>query len=281
MASMKNKKIILLLLLLILAALAYFGWNSMNEQKSNPTADEPKVTVPAPLGTTDDSHIGEEDHDDHAHDKTAETPTFDKAAKGTVYNLPESPLVGVRAVGDPNAPIVIQEFFSLTCNHCAEFHNNVFADLKSKYIDTGKVYFIFEEFPLNGPALYGSKIARCLPEERYTGFISMLFKTQDKWAFSGNFKESLKQNAMLAGMSENDFNRCFDDKELQKAIGERLQLASDNYKVKSTPSFVINYGERALRGSQPIQSFDAVIEELMADSSKPDSSFMEADVSNN
>jgi len=177
---------------------------------------------------------------------------------GTVTQLPTSDVLGVRGVGNPDAPVQVREYFSLTCNHCADFHKNTFPQLKSKYIDTGKIYFIYEEMPLNGPALYGSMIARCLPEERYSEFVGLLLETQADWAFGGNFKEALQKNAALAGMGEEDFNACFENEELRLAIADNIDKSSQAWKIGSTPSFVFNNGERILRGGQPIEVFDAV-----------------------
>lgn len=185
--------------------------------------------------------------------------------KGTVQELPVNPLLGRRGVGDPNAPIKIQEFYSLTCNHCATFHKDIYPLLKEKYIDTGKVYFVYEEFPLNGPALYGSMIARCLPTEGYVGFIGLLLKNQDIWAFSGDFKDALRQNSMLAGMGPEEFDACFNNKELQKAIGLNIKTASELWKISSTPTFVFNDGEMILRGSHNLDNFDTVIADLLAE----------------
>lgn len=192
------------------------------------------------------------------------TPSADSVSEiGVVTVLPSLPTLGLRGVGDPNAPIKIQEFFSLTCNHCADFHTGPYQEIKTKYIDTGKVYFIFQEFPLNGPALYGSMISRCMPEARYESFVDLLLRNQDVWAYSGDFKSSLMQNAKLAGMSEEEFETCFNNKELQQEIATNIAAASEAYKISSTPSFVFNDGERIMRGGKNMAAFDAVIEELM------------------
>ena len=199
----------------------------------------------------------------HSHGGTTHSHADDNnEGEKNIHELTIRPELGVRSLGNKDAPVKIQEFFSLTCNHCAAFHTGTYQELKKKYIDTGKVYFVYEEFPLNGPALYASMIARCLPEERYAGFIDLLLRNQDKWAFSGDFKASLKQNAALVGMSEEEFETCFNDKDLQKAIGANIQEASEAWGVSSTPSFVINNGEEKLRGGQEIGTFDEVIMRL-------------------
>ena len=270
MSSNKKSMGSVLLLLLVFLAIAAASWFYFSGQQGGEDATGQAVQTAA-----DDDHSGH-DHDDHSghdheghdhhdhsgHDHGANAHSVGE--KGKIHDLTIKPNLGRRGLGDPNAPVQIQEFFSLTCNHCATFHEGAFQELKSKYIDTGKVYYVFEEFPLNGPALYGSMVARCLPEERYEGFIDLLLKNQDSWAFGGDFKNSLKQNAKLAGMSDEEFEACFTNKALQADVAQNVKEASEVWKISSTPSFVLNKGERIMRGGASIKDFDAVISELMS-----------------
>ncbi|MEM6811878.1 MAG: thioredoxin domain-containing protein [Pseudomonadota bacterium] len=249
-----NTKI--LIVLLVLSVIAAGGYYYM-QQGASEAPDQVEIPVSS-LPSIDEAEEETEVMD------TTETPKtnlneVDLGEAGQKRNLPVNESLGVRGLGDPNAPVKIQEFFSLTCNHCATFHTGTFQELKRKYIDTGKVYFVYEEFPLNGPALYASKIARCLPEDKYAGYISVLLRDQTVWAFGGDFKSDLKQRAVLAGMSEEDFEACFNNEELQTAIGEQIDAAMDIFRIRSTPTFVFNDGERILRGGQNIESFDGII----------------------
>src|SRR5690606_7697965 len=97
-----------------------------------------------------------------------------------------------RSMGDANAPVKMKEYMSLTCSHCASFHNNVLPELQ-KFVDSGELYIEFNEFPLNAPALRASMIARCLPESRYNGFVKLLFSTQDVWATTPDYMTALRQ----------------------------------------------------------------------------------------
>lgn len=261
MSTSKKLIVALIVLLLILT-----GWFFMNKNMDNTGND---VIAEQPLAgamTTTDIATG----------GNVTSAARSVGDKGTVTNIAVDPLLGRRGVGDPNAPVQVREYFSLTCNHCADFHKTTYQELKSKYIDTGKVYFIYEEFPLNGPALFGSMIARCMPEERYTGFVDILLRNQDSWAFSGDFRSALQQNAKLAGMSDADFEACFNNKDLQKAIANNISKASDAWEVSSTPSFVFNDGVRIFRGSKSLEDFDSVIAELMGTTTpKEASSFIE------
>src|SRR5690606_17709602 len=98
-----------------------------------------------------------------------------------------------KTLGDPNAPVTIVEYASLTCSHCASFHQETFGPLKEKYIDTGKVYFVFREFPLDPLATAAFMIARCTPEGSYFPMIETLFENQRRWAFTNDPVEALFQ----------------------------------------------------------------------------------------
>lgn len=259
--------ILAVILFLLVAGGSWFYFTKQqtaNDEMSPTSAENAEMPEDEEVATETEEHDG---HDHHGHDHGMDSSI--SVEDGTVYNPPADPILGERGLGDKNAPVTIREYFSLTCNHCASFHTTVYQQVKEKYIDTGKVYFIYEEFPLNGPALYGSMIARCLPEERYAGFIDILLRNQDDWVFGGDFKEALKQNAGLAGMSEEEFNACFENKELQGAIAANIKEGTDNWNISSTPSFVLNNGRKIIRGGKTIESFDAAIEWLLNNPEEP------------
>ncbi len=247
MADKNKSTIIIVIVLILLIVGGAFLFTTLND---NTLEDDVTVTQ------NNDNDTGE--FDDLMTNDTTATTNANIGEAGTVTDIDVPEILGVRAIGNPDAPVQVREYFSLTCNHCAAFHESTFKQLKSKYIDTGKVYFIFEEMPLNGPALYGSMIARCLPEARYPEFVSMLLKTQADWAFGGDFKASLQKSAALAGMNEDEFNACFENEELRTAIAENIDASAQAWNITSTPSFVFNNGERILRGSQDIGAFDAI-----------------------
>src|SRR4051812_12613573 len=88
------------------------------------------------------------------------------------------PSVPERILGNPKAPVTVEEFVSLTCPHCAEFYISVLPQLEKNYIDTGKVRFILRDFPLDGIGLRAAVLARCMPEDEYYPFIDVLYKNQ-------------------------------------------------------------------------------------------------------
>lgn len=167
-----------------------------------------------------------------------------------------------RTLGNPDAPVKIEEFASLSCPHCADFHTHVFPKLKSEYIDTGKVYFTFTDFPLNAPALEGALIARCLPEARYFKFLSFLFEKQADWAFDGMHTQYLKQNARLLGLGEEDANECLSNEKLRMGMVSKMQEAQKQHQVNSTPSFVIN-NSKVVSGGQSFEAFKEEIDALL------------------
>lgn len=262
MSSNKKSLGSLLFLLLIFVLIAGGSWFFFSKKNMNNLEDTKNAIAEQITDKMNDDYHDE--HDDHNHSSTQATSNSDMiGTKGKIHELNPPAIYGHRGVGNPEAPVKIQEFFSLTCNHCANFHKEQYQDIKKKLIDTGKVYFIYQELPLNGPALYGSMIARCLPTERYAGFIDLLLRQQDEWAFGGDFKAALMQNAKLAGMSEEEFNTCFNNKDLQKAIATNIKEASDTWKINSTPSFVFNDGERVLYGAQSYEKMEQLVNQLI------------------
>ena len=165
---------------------------------------------------------------------SALTPMLARAA--------ESSAEGIRALGNADAKVQVHEFFSLTCTHCAAFSNTTFAQVKAELIDTGKIRFIYHDFPLDQLALTAAMIARTLPAERYEPFIRALFANQDRWAFSrqANPTEELWKTAALAGMARATFDTAIANTELKNWIVAQQTADQTKYGIDATPSFVIN-----------------------------------------
>ncbi len=152
------------------------------------------------------------------------------------------PRLTERAIGKPDAPVKVEEWFSLTCTHCADFQRVTFPRVRAELIDTGRVRYIWKDFPLDQVALNAAMIARALAPERYEPFITTLLATQDRWAFARgvNSTEELAKLAALAGLSRQTFDATLADTELKKAILTAQDEAERKLGVSSTPSFVIN-----------------------------------------
>ena len=154
----------------------------------------------------------------------------------------ESAWMGERAIGSPAAKVTVLEFFSLTCTHCAHFANTTFPKVKSDLIDTGKVRYVYRDFPLDQVALTAAMVARTLPAERYEPFVNALFANQDRWAFNrqANPTEEMWKIAALAGMSRATFDAEIANTELKDWILTQQQADQTKYKISATPSFAIN-----------------------------------------
>jgi protein-disulfide isomerase len=176
-----------------------------------------------------------------------------------VAELHKPPAIGDMALGaGENAKVTLIEYASATCPHCAAFHNDAWKKLKAEYVDTGKIRFIFREFPLNDAALAAFMIARAAPKESYFPLIDVLFATLDTWA--QNPAQGLLNIAKQAGFSEDKFNQTLRDQALAKGIME-IQQAGTKFGVKGTPTFFIN-GE-VYDGERTYEAMKAAIDPLL------------------
>lgn len=161
-------------------------------------------------------------------------------AQANMAELAKPGPLGDKILGKENAPVTVIEYASLTCPHCEHFHSTVYPTLKSKYIDTGKVRFIFREFPRDPVDIGAFMLARCAPGDRYFPMIDVLFDQQKNWAFT---KESAKQLLMIAkqaGFTEESFDKCLSDNKLAEEIRNVGKRGYEEFKVDSTPTLFIN-----------------------------------------
>jgi len=271
-----NKKSIfpLILFLLFLLLIGVFGYNFLKNLQSDkaPLVGDVSSSVESTLDGAVDGvgnavgAIGD-----------AASDTMDKAEDGlqslidgdvpsyanAVTTVNTAALLQERGIGDPNAPLKVVEHSSLTCVHCGSFHQNAYKEIKKNYIDTGKVHLTFSDFPLNGPAVTASMVARCVPESRYFDFIQFLFERQDDWAYKANYATYLKQNSQLTGLNGESFDNCVANEELKNGILNRMKEIQDGGKVRSTPTFVIN-GETVLSGAHPYEYFAKIFDAELA-----------------
>jgi protein-disulfide isomerase len=169
------------------------------------------------------------------------------------------------ALGPIDAKVTVVEYASMTCGHCAHFTKDVWPEFKKKYVDTGKVRYIFREFPLDNLAAAASMLARCTGGDKAFPLIEVLFEKQTEWAFGeGNPVPRLFEIAKQAGFTQESFDKCLTDQKLLDNITAGRTRASDVFGVSATPTFYIN--GKKLDGAPVLESFDKMIEPLLAKS---------------
>lgn len=163
--------------------------------------------------------------------------------------------------GNADAKVTVLEYASMTCPHCANFHINQLPAIKKAYVDTGKVKFVFRDFPLDRAAFWAAILARCSGKERYFAFIDLMFKRQSAWSSGGDPMQSLIKLGSLGGVSESQFKACLADKKLGDGILMSRQTGSKKYEVNATPSFVIN--GKLHKGVYDLKTFAAAVDPLL------------------
>ena len=203
-----------------------------------------------------------------AEDKTAdrvakETSPASGASTTAIDNEDITAGIPDIVIGSADAPITIIEYASLTCPHCAHFSEVIYPKLKERYIDTGKVRYVFRNFILNPVDLVVSTAVRCQRQEVQWPLIEMLFARQAEWMRnlrSGDRETILSDIAGVfrrAGVSRADFDRCIADKTLQQKLLDSTKAAGEHYDVQGTPTLIVNG-----RKLPPIGSFEELRKEI-------------------
>ncbi|MBI3504005.1 MAG: DsbA family protein [Proteobacteria bacterium] len=168
-------------------------------------------------------------------------------------------------MGADNAPITMIEYASLTCPHCAHLQTEVMPRVKAEYVDTGKMKFVFRDFPLDRIALNAAMLARCSGPERFFTFIDVFFTQQPNW-IKGTSGEQIMANlrrlARTGGMTEAAMDACLANPEMQNAVLSQSMTGEKVHKVEATPTLVIN--ETVYRGGQSFEELDKILKPLAA-----------------
>jgi len=165
-------------------------------------------------------------------------------------------------LGPADAKVTVVEYASMTCGHCAAFATKVFPELKTKYIDSGKIRFVMREFPLDNLAAAVSMLTRCAGGDKTIPLVETFYQTQSDWAFKqGNPVPRLFEIAKQAGFTQEAFDKCLTDQKLLDAITNGRKRASDVFGVQATPTFFIN-GKR-FTSTPVLAEFDKVLEPLL------------------
>lgn len=166
------------------------------------------------------------------------------------------------AMGNPKAKVTVVEYGSLSCSHCAAFNNNIFPDFKKKYVDTGKVRYVYREF-LTDPAevaMAAALTARCAGSKRYFSVIDTFFRGQAEMYRTGDARAALYRAGKAGGLSEKAVEACITSKANQDALQARLKRNTEAG-IPGTPTFVIN--GKMLQGAHDMKALDAALEPLL------------------
>ena len=153
--------------------------------------------------------------------------------------------------GDPAAPNLFIEYASLTCPHCARFHAEIYPRLEREWIATGRIYFLYRHFPLDGVAARAALLAECMPsDDAFYAFTELLFRSQSEWARSEAWREALINHAALAGVGREAAEACMDDEAVLTQMAGEFDRAASELGVRGTPSLFFN-AERVRSGGDP------------------------------
>jgi protein-disulfide isomerase len=182
-----------------------------------------------------------------------------EVAVEALMNQPELPDL---AMGNADAKVTIVEYASMTCGHCKQFHTTVLPDLKTKYVDTGKVRLVFREFPLDPRAFAASMLARCAGGDKTLPLIGALFDKQADWAYvKENPTPKLFEIAKQAGFTQESFDKCLTDQALLDKLTAIRTRAAETFGVSATPTFYVN--GKKLTEPPTLEGFDKTLEPLL------------------
>ena len=171
------------------------------------------------------------------------------------------PVLGEHSLGSDDAPVVMIEYGSLTCTNSAEFNAVYWPSIKAEFVDTGKVRFVFREFPLDNLALRVFMVLRCVPEDKYFPTLDLILNEQKSWRGKDAMQE-LARLMQTVGMNEQEFQACANDKDIAKVIFETQQTNMKQFGFKTTPTFFVS-GQK-LAGKTDPTSIRPAIEASLA-----------------
>ena len=188
--------------------------------------------------------------------------TTDALANGTAGNVVESVSLPEMALGPADASVTVTEYASITCPHCAAFNANTFPKIKAAYIDTGKIRYVFREFPLDPVAAASSVLSRCIAKDdaaKYFAVTDLLFR--QNWSKVTKPRETLNQVGKQAGLDEQQVGTCLKDEAVFNEIVAERAYATAKLGINSTPTFLIN--DDKVVGNTPFEEFDRRIKALL------------------
>jgi protein-disulfide isomerase len=176
----------------------------------------------------------------------------------------ESKVLKNTVIGDNNALIKIKIFSSLTCPHCANFHNKVVPKIKERFVDSGKVQLIFLDFPLDQAAFNAAKLIHCVEYNQKNVLLDKIYETQSNWTQGSSINEinkNLKSVVKNFGITSDLFEKCLVDESVSdKILNSRIE-AHKKYSIESTPTIIIN--DKKLKGAASFENIKKTIEKII------------------
>lgn len=179
--------------------------------------------------------------------------------KTSVRPLPEM------SIGSSKAPVVVINYSSLTCGHCAQFHTDVLPKIEKNFVKPGYVRIIFRDYPGDQISIKAHQLAWCKGEIKYLDFVKLLYETQEKWLLAPDPVAALKSIALQHGITAEQFEKCLKDQELMdKIIQVRLE-GQKKYNIKATPTLIIN--AKIYPQALTLEEFEKIVRPLLAPAS--------------
>lgn len=225
--------------------------DASSQETASASSDQPAYTpAPALADSSSTSSAALNEQSPAAGEETAAeaTEAVAEETSSAPFTVDVAAALKDRVVGNADAPIVVEDYSSLTCPHCAFFHNSIYPKIKENYIDKGKVRWVFKGFPLNEPALRAEMVARCAPGDNFIKLTEYMYENQPKWAFADDPMGTLNVMLRVAGVSNDVFTACSTNSELELAMAKRIEEAAEKHDINSTPTFIVN-GKKSIAGA--------------------------------
>jgi protein-disulfide isomerase len=150
------------------------------------------------------------------------------------------------SIGRPDAPVVIDEYASLGCSHCADFHNHTLAQLKATFIESGRVRLVYHYFPLDKASVDAALLVECLPNHQKWQMVDLLYRDQANWAHDKKYVDKLHGYGAMLGLPAKTIKACLNDTKKRDAILHGRVDAAKKLKIESTPTFIFNGSARQM-----------------------------------
>lgn len=175
---------------------------------------------------------------------------------------PARPSAITLTLGNPDAPVVIDEYASLGCPHCQDFHLNTLPQLKATYLDSGRARIVFHHFPLDKASVDAALLVHCVKPDQAWDMVNLLYKEQENWARDPKYQTKLLGYGMMMGLPEKTIKACLNSAEKRDEILRARVNANKKLKVESTPTFIFNGGAAKLSGTQSFDQIAAIINKM-------------------